>query len=101
MKLAKNGALLRLAIAGIFIVALTLLLRSFASGTTTAADFEPGNAGPELLIEILPGETGSEIGAKLESLGVVKSSLAFFRVAVADERSGRIAPGEHSVQTRL
>lgn len=101
MKLAKNGELLRLAIAGIFIVALTFLLRSFASGTTAAPDFESGNAGPEVLIEILPGETGSEIGAKLESLGVVKSSLAFFRVAVADERSGRIAPGEHSVQTRL
>ena len=101
MKLAKNGEILRVAIAGIFIVALTFLLRSFASGTTAAPDFEPGNAGPEVLIEILPGETGSEIGSKLESLGVVKSSLAFFRVAVADERSGRIAPGEHSVQTRL
>ena len=99
MKLAKNGKLLRLAIAGIFIVALTFLLRSFASGTTAAPDFEPGNAGREVLIEILPGETGAEIGAKLETLGVVKSPLAFFRVAVADERSGRIAPGEHSVQT--
>ena len=101
MKLAKNSEFLRLAIAGIFIVALTFLLRSFASGTTAAPDFKPGNAGPEVLIEILPGETGSEIGAKLETFGVVKSSLAFFRVAVADERSGRIAPGEHSVQTRL
>ena len=101
MKLAKNSGFLRLAIAGIFIVALTLLLRNFATGTTSAPDFEPGNAGPEVLVEILPGETGSEIGSKLELLGVVKSALAFFRVAVADERSGRIAPGDHLVQTRL
>jgi UPF0755 protein len=34
-------------------------------------------------------------------LGVVKSSLAFFRIAVADPRSARIAPGEHRVETRI
>jgi UPF0755 protein len=47
------------------------------------------------------GETGSEIARKLEAAGVVKSSLAFFRVAVADERSSRIAPGEHLIERRI
>jgi UPF0755 protein len=60
-----------------------------------------GSAGQEVIVEILSGESGSEIGRKLESLSVVKSSAAFFRVAVADSRSQRIAPGEHRIETRI
>jgi UPF0755 protein len=32
---------------------------------------------------------------------VVASALSFFRVAVADERSSRIAPGEHRIETKI
>jgi UPF0755 protein len=60
-----------------------------------------GSAGQEVIVEILSGESGSEIGRKLESLLVVKSSAAFFKVAVADSRSQRIAPGEHRIETRI
>jgi UPF0755 protein len=76
-------------------------LRALNGGVTQAPDYLPGEAGPEVLVEILPGESGSEIAKKLENLDVVKSSLAFFRVAVADQRATRIAPGEHLVETRV
>jgi len=85
-----------------FVVALfTIAIRPFAVGIEAAPDYTKGAPGPEVIIEIMPGETGSEIARKLRELGVVKSSLAFFRIAVADPRSARIAPGEHRVETRI
>lgn len=101
MKVSNLSPLSRVGLAGIFVMALTFGLRFFASGVEAAPDYESGRPGPEILIEIRPGQTGSEIATKLEDLNVVKSSLAFFRVAVADQRSGRIAPGEHRLQTRI
>ncbi|MEY3148848.1 MAG: hypothetical protein RL029_122 [Actinomycetota bacterium] len=98
---ANTPALIRLIGAGIFVVLFTLTLRSLNGGVAQAPDYSEGQPGPEVVVEILPGESGSEIGEKLESLGVVKSSLAFFRAAVVDERAARIAPGEHLLETRI
>jgi UPF0755 protein len=97
----ERSSLLRLLAAGILIVFITLLLREANSGPQSAPDYEVGSAGQEVIVEILSGESGSEIGRKLESLSVVKSSAGFFRVAVADSRSQRIAPGEHRIETRI
>ena len=97
----ERSPLLRLLVAGILIVFITFILREANSGPQSAPDYEVGSAGQEVIVEILSGESGSEIGRKLESLSVVKSSAAFFRVAVADSRSQRIAPGEHRIETRI
>ena len=97
----ERSPLLRLLAAGFLIVFITFLLREANSGPQSAPDYEVGSAGQEVIVEILSGESGSEIGRKLESLLVVKSSAAFFRVAVADSRSQRIAPGEHRIETRI
>lgn len=101
VKHLEASAVFRLATAAFFIILFTFSVRALNSAPNAAPDFMPGNPGPEVIIEILPGEAGGEIGAKLEKAGVVKSSLAFFRVAVNDERSIRIAPGSHLLQTRI
>ena len=45
-----------------FVVALfTIAIRPFAAGIEAAADYTEGTSGPEVIIEIMPGETGSEI----------------------------------------
>lgn len=90
-----------LLLAGIFIVILTLGLRMVAPGPRPAPDFESGNPGPEITLHIDSGMTGSQIGDLLFEKGVVKSSLAYFRQAVADSRSNSIAPGEHRLETRI
>lgn len=95
------NAVSRIAAAAFFILLFTLSVRALNTAPSAAPDFALGNPGPEVIIEILPGEAGGEIGEKLEEAGVVKSSLAFFRVAVSDERSIRIAPGSHLIQTRI
>ncbi|NBO06802.1 MAG: endolytic transglycosylase MltG [Actinobacteria bacterium] len=97
----EKSPILRLVTAGIFIALITFSLRELNSAAQSAPDYDAGSAGPEVIVEILTGESGSEIGRKLESLSVVKSSAAFFKVAVTDARARRIAPGEHRIETRI
>jgi UPF0755 protein len=91
----------RLTLAAIFVVLLTLSLREIAPSPKAAADFSGSERGPEIILEIPAGATGSEVARLLYEKGVIASSLAFFRVAVSDERSARIAPGEHRVDTKI
>ena len=100
-KLSLSQAQKRLVFGALAALAFTLTLRAIAPGVTQAPDYAAGTPGPEVIVEIMPGETGSQIAEKLESAGVVKSALAFFRVAVGDDRSGRIAAGEHKVETQI
>jgi len=92
---------LRLLTAAFVVALFTLAIRPFAAGIEAAPDYAGVAPGPEVIIEIMPGETGSEIAQRLYELGVVKSSLSFFRIAVTDPRSARIAPGEHRLETTI
>ncbi len=100
-QLWEVSAAFRVLVAGGFVLLFTLSLRELNSAPNSAPDFAAGIAGDEVVVEISPGDSGSVIANKLESAGVVKSALAFFRVAVADERSQRIAPGEHLLETQI
>ena len=90
-----------LALAGTFILLLTLGLREIAPGPRTAPDYDGMNRGPEVVIHIETGMSGSDVGNILEENGVVKSALAYFRAAVANPESQRIAPGEHRIEQRI
>ena len=74
------------------------------SGPTVAPDF-PTNMmiadQSEVVIDIPNGSTGSEIAQLLFENGVIKSSEAFFRVAVGDKRSEKIAPGNHRISQNI
>ena len=83
------------------VLLMTLGLREIAPGPRTAPDFDGSARGPEVVIHIDPGMTGSQVGEVLERESVVKSALAYFRAAVANEESKRIAPGEHRIETRI
>jgi UPF0755 protein len=67
-----------------------------------AADFPcQASSASNVAISIGEGATGAEIAQQLFALDVVKSSAAFFRLAVGDRRSERIAPGSHRIQLNL
>jgi UPF0755 protein len=90
-----------LGLAFAFIFLMTLGLRGIAPGPRTAPDFDGSARGPEVVIHIDLGMTGSQVGEVLEREFVVKSALAYFRAAVANQESKRIAPGEHRIETRI
>ena len=94
----------RLLLAGLLIVSLTLSLHVIRTQGRGAPDFpemQISSQSEEATIEIPVGSTGSEIAKLLFDSGVTKSSLAFFRVAVADSRSGKIAPGGHRLTQQI
>jgi len=56
---------------------------------------------PEVTLDIPTGASGSDIARLLFENEVVKSSDAFFRVAVGDKRSEKIAPGAHRLTQKI
>ena len=88
----------RVFLALIFILGLTFSLHLMRSHVSSAPDF-PIRAivagDTQVTIEVPAGASGSDVASLLYENKIVKSSLAFFRVAVSDKRSDRVAPGAH------
>ena len=55
----------------------------------------------EEIIDIPAGSSGSDIAVLLFDNEIIKSSEAFFRVAVGDKRSEKIAPGNHRLTKEI
>lgn len=71
-------------------------------GVSAAPNFPCGQtSGNPVAVDIHAGESGASIGVDLARLGVVKSSAAFFRLAVSDPRAGSIAPGVHMIDKNI
>jgi UPF0755 protein len=74
------------------------------SQSSSAPDFNDAQSVqdlPEVIVEIPNGATGSQIASILFESGVVKSSQAYFRVAVGDARSQKVAPGSHRMTLKI
>ena len=88
------------------LISIALLGAAFyaRSGPSVAPDFPTNEMiadQSEVVIDIPNGSSGSEIAQLLFDNGVVKSSEAFFRVAVGDKRSEKIAPGNHRISQNI
>ena len=69
---------------------------------SAAPDFNcSGERNEVASIDVKSGETGSEIARELFQKGVTASYESFFRVAVGDSRSSRIAPGIHRIDKKI
>ncbi|MCX6442681.1 MAG: endolytic transglycosylase MltG [Actinobacteria bacterium] len=94
---------IRIGAAVLAVVALAAIY-SLRSGPSVAPDF-PTNTmiadQPEVIVDIPNGSTGSQIAQLLFDNKVIKSSEAFFRVAVGDKRSETIAPGNHRISQNI
>ena len=94
----------RVIAAGLVVTLFTVSLFLIRSQSSSAPDFdkvESVQGLPEVVIEIPQGATGSQIASVLYGAGVVKSSQAYFRVAVGDSRSQKVAPGSHRLTLKI
>ena len=100
MKLSRDHAR---GVAGVVAAfAIIGLIHLIKPGVSSALDFPcVSSASGSTVIDIHSGETGSEIAQDLHRQGVTASYGSFFSVAVGDNRSGRIAPGLHSINLKL
>jgi UPF0755 protein len=98
------SSLKRLIGAGLVILLFTFSLFLMRSQSSSAPDFNDAQSVqdlPEVIVEIPNGATGSQIATILFESGVVKSSQAYFRVAVGDARSQKVAPGSHRMTLKI
>jgi len=96
MKFRILGVLAVIALVGVFF--------SVRSGPSVAPDFPTNTViadQSEVVIDIPAGSSGSSIAQILFEKGVIKSAEAFFRVAVGDKRSEKIAPGKHRISQNI
>ena len=97
-------SLKRVIAAGLVVSLFTFSLFLVRSQSSSAPDFdtvESVQGLPEVVIEVPQGATGSQIASVLYDAGVVKSSQAYFRVAVGDPRSQKVAPGSHRLTLKI
>lgn len=97
-------SIFRIGMAFVVIAIFTGSLFLLRSQDTSVPDFNTltiTNESPEVIIDIARGSSGSEIAQLLYENKVTKSIAAFFRVAVADVRSNKIAPGQHRLTLRI
>ena len=88
-------AVLLIAIGAIFLMRL---------GPSPAPDYPINTSlleSEEVIVDIPAGSSGSAIARLLFDNEIIKSSEAFFRVAVGDRRSEKIAPGNHRLTKKI
>jgi UPF0755 protein len=71
-----------------------------ALSTSAAPDYAGPGQG-EVVIEVKPGQTVSEVGATLKKEDVIKSRLAFFQAANANPESSSLQPGFYALQRKM
>lgn len=91
----------RLSVTIVSIGLVTTGLHFIRSSTSQDADYLPGMASSEVLLNIPVGASGSDIAHLLFEKNIIKSYSVFFRLAVTDTSSATIAPGVHRLHTRI
>jgi UPF0755 protein len=94
----------RLAGALAFVLALTFSLHLVRSGVSAAPDFPTRSIATgekEVLVEVASGASGSDVAQLLFEKKIIKSSSAYFRLAVTDKRSTKVSPGAHRLNLTI
>lgn len=97
-------ALRRVVAALLLLFLLTLSLFLLRSQSSSAPDFSSVSSFEgleEVIVDVPQGASGSDIALLLAQAKVVKSSAAYFRVAVSDPRSEKVSPGKHRLTIEI
>jgi UPF0755 protein len=100
----KKSELVRVVAAFFAVAVFTLLVHEYRLSGASISDFSDRSitaSEPLVDVSIAEGSTGSQIATQLFSLGIIESSQSFFKVAVSDARSTRIAPGIHQLNSKI
>ncbi|WP_241384454.1 endolytic transglycosylase MltG [Rhodococcus sp. CH91] len=60
-----------------------------------------GPPGPEVVVQVHPGDTAGEIGSEFVDKGVVASSAAFYEAAVQNSGMNALQPGFYQIPTNI
>ncbi|ANS28090.1 hypothetical protein R1CP_17020 [Rhodococcus opacus] len=101
---ARRGKLFgALAAATVLIVLVGIVFvggKMFFGGPDAPADYA-GPGGPEVVVQVHPGDTAEEIASTLAERDVVASGSAFFNAAVQSNAMNSVQPGFYSLSTQI
>lgn len=60
-----------------------------------------GPGGPEVVVQVHPGDTANQIADEMAAKDVVKSEAAFYRAALRNDAMSAVQPGYYSISTRI
>ncbi|GAA4472679.1 endolytic transglycosylase MltG [Rhodococcus olei] len=70
-------------------------------GDDLPPDYEAGEAGPEVVVVVNPGDTATQIGEQMAEKDVVASSSAFYNAAVRSTAMNSLQPGYYHLASKL
>jgi len=80
----------------IFFISFIILIYFILNTKDTLNEYSPSdNKGEKITITIKPGDTGLDIANNLENNGVIKDFSSFYNLAIKDDRSIKISPGDY------
>ncbi|MFC9838670.1 endolytic transglycosylase MltG [Rhodococcus sp. NPDC127530] len=101
---ARRGKLFgALAAATVLVVLVGIVFvggKMFFGGSDAPADYA-GPGGPEVVVQVHPGDTAEEIASTLAGRDVVASGSAFFNAAVQSNAMNSVQPGFYSLSTQI
>ncbi|MFD4292339.1 endolytic transglycosylase MltG [Rhodococcus sp. NPDC058505] len=100
-KRGRTVGVVAAAVAGVGVLAGGGYLALGLLGDDAPADYAAGDAGPEVVVEVRPGDTATEIGAQMVEKDVVASSAAFYTAAVQNASMNSLQPGYYHLESRL
>ena len=95
------AVLVVLALAGGLVVGAMSLARGLDFLSSSAAEDYSGEGSGEVVVQVQPGDTATDVAATLAEKDVVASRQAFYEVAVADERSRGLQPGFYRLRLQM
>lgn len=75
-------------------------LPSFGGGQSEAGDYS-GNGSGSVTVQVEPGDSGSQIGRRLQEAGVVKSARLFTAVFGSRDDAARLQPGTYTLRKEM
>ncbi|MFC9516807.1 endolytic transglycosylase MltG [Nocardiaceae bacterium NPDC056970] len=60
-----------------------------------------GPGGPEVVVQVHPGDTANQIADEMAAKDVVKSEAAFYRAALRNDAMSAVQPGYYSISTQI
>ena len=94
----------RVSLAFVLVLVFTAGAHEVRSTRSSVSDFPNRNiSDSEILVDVAvaEGSSGSTIAKQLFNAGVIESTQSFFKIAISDSRSSRIAPGIHQLNSKI
>ncbi|PTR45587.1 UPF0755 protein [Rhodococcus sp. OK611] len=75
--------------------------KKLLGGVDVPEDYEAGQSGPDVVVQVHPGDTADQIATEMVEKDVVASASAFFNAAVQNDSMTSVQPGFYNLKSQV